>query len=76
MVYIKFKYDHKKFTDIRKIYSYHSKPFSLNLQKIQALTGYFYWVGKMKAFKKLQGQQDFCFLGSYSQTILSNGNKK
>ena len=30
----------------------------------------------MKAFKKLQGQQDFCFLGSYSQTILYNGNKK
>ena len=44
----------------------------------------------MKVFKKLQGQQDFCFLGNYSQitnnviqdtkefisTFLYNGKKK
>ena len=58
----------KKFVDIRKICSYLGKTLSLNLQKIQALTGhntsYFYWGGKKKVFKKLHGQQD---LGNYSQ---------
>ena len=34
------KYDHEKFVDIRKICSYLDKTLSLNLQKIQALTGY------------------------------------
>ena len=57
------KYDHEKFADIRKICSYLGKTLSLNLQKIQALPGYnttsyFYWVGKIKVFKKLHGQQD------------------
>ena len=60
------KYDHEKFADVRKIYSYLGKT-SLNLQKIQAWTGcnttaYFYWVGKTKVFKKLHSQQDLCFL--------------
>ena len=59
----------KKFADIRKICSYLGKTLSLNLQKIQALAGYnttsyFYWVGKIKVFKKVHGQQD---LGTYSQ---------
>ena len=61
------KYDHEKFVDIRKICSYLDKTLSLNLQKIQALTGYnitsyFHWVGKIKVFKKLHGHQDLCFL--------------
>ena len=34
------KYDHEKFADIRKICSYLGKTLFLNLQKIQALTGY------------------------------------
>ena len=38
-----------------------------NLSKIQALIGcnttsYFYWVRKIKVFKKFLGQQDSCFL--------------
>ena len=58
------KYDHEKFADIRKICSYLGKTLSLNLQKIQALTGYnttsyFYWVGKIKAFNKLHDQHVF-----------------
>ena len=82
----------KKFADIRKISSYHGKTLSLNLQKIQALTGYnttsyFYWFGKIEVFKKLHGQQD---LGNYFQVTnnviedtkefiratLHNGSKK
>ena len=82
----------KKFADIRKICSYLGKTLSLNLQKIQALTGYnttsyFNWVGKIKVLNKLHGQQD---LGNYSQitnhviedtkefirTTFYNGSKK
>ena len=63
------KYDHKKIADIRKICSYLSKTLSVKLywKKIQALAGcnttsYLSWVGKIKVFKKLLGQQDLCFL--------------
>ena len=34
------KYEHEKFANIRKIYSYLGKTLSLSLQKIQALAGY------------------------------------
>ena len=82
----------KKFADIRKLCSYLGKTLSLNLQKVQALAGYntisyFYWVEKIKVFKKSHGQQD---LGNYSQiannviedtkefirATLYNGNEK
>ena len=55
------KYDHEKFADNRKMCSYLGKKLSLNLPKIQALTGcnatsYFYWVEKIKVLNKSLSQ--------------------
>ena len=72
-----FIYDHEKFPEIRKIYFYLGKILSLNLPKIQALTGcstisYFYCVKEIKVFKKLHGNTRFMFSVVRVRNLLSN----
>ena len=74
------KYDHEKLSDIKKTCSYLGEILSLNLSKIQALTGckttsYFCWVREIKIFKKLLGQQDLWLLSSESGSYVIEETK-